>query len=890
MTHERWQQVKEIFNSALVLAPERRAAFLAEACAGQDSLRGEVESLISLHEQPGHFIDAPAFQAAAEMLADGQEFKPGESLSHYEIHSVLGEGGMGKVYLAEDTKLKRNVALKVLPAAGSGDEEARRRLLREAQAAAALDHPNICAIYEVDEAGDRCYIAMQYVEGETLEARMEKGRLSLDDSLNIAGQIAGALCEAHAHGIIHRDVKPSNVMLSSRGQAKVLDFGLAKTESAAVTGPDKVETKSPLTAPGMVLGTVPYMSPEQLCDKPVDARTDIFSFGAVLYEMLSGRRAFARASDAETIGAILHEQPLELSSIDPNLPETLAEVVKKCLAKDVEQRYQTVEQVVGDLNVARSGNLAAVGNRANSVLSAQYSALGTAHRKAISAEVAKPRVTSSIEYLINEVKGHRRSVILATGVLVILAAVLGYYYYPARGGEAIDSIAVLPLVNVNNDPNAEYLSDGLSDSIINGLSQLPNLKKVISLNSVLPYKGKQVDAQAVGRELNVRAVLMGRFTLRGDDVLISTELVDVKDNRRLWGGQYRRKQADVLALQGEIAQEISERLRLKLSGEEKQRLAKRSTDDPEAYRLYLLGRFYRRNRLSYQKARDYLEQAIQQDPNFAPAYAQLAYVCLTFGVCATEAEARQKAKWAARKALELDDALADAHAVWGLLNANVTATEFGRALELDPNSADVHAFYAKLLWYGGRLDEAILHMRRAQELDPLSPAMYVDLAKTLYFARQYDQALEQYRKALELNPNYAPAHFHILFCYLAQGKYEEAAAQVERAKAAAEKDQFLDSRPGQLGYVYAVLDRRAEAQKMLDELNELSKQSNVKPQWLALIYTGLGDKDRAFEFLRKEQSIILFPLRVDPVWDSLRSDARFDELIRQRESRLSLGN
>ena len=294
-----------------------------------------------------------------------------------------------------------------------------------------------------------------------------------------------------------------------------------------------------------------------------------------------------------------------------------------------------------------------------------------------------------------------------------------------------------------------------------------------------------------------------------------------------------------------------------------------------------MGRFYRRNRLSYQKARDYLEQAIQKDPDFAPAYAQLAYVCWTVGLRAVEAEARQKAEWAARKALELDDALADAHAVWGLVNANVTATEFGRALELDPNSADVHAFYAKVLWQGGRLDEAILHMRRAQELDPLSPVMYVDLGKILYTARQYDQALEQYQKALELNPNYAPAHFHILFCYLAQGKYEEAAAQVERAKAAAEKDQFLDSRPGQLGYVYAVLGRRAEAQKMLDELNEMSKQSDVRPQWLALIYTGLGDKDRAFEFLRKDQGIIYFPLRVDPVWDSLRSDPRFADLLRR---------
>ena len=424
---------------------------------------------------------------------------------------------------------------------------------------------------------------------------------------------------------------------------------------------------------------------------------------------------------------------------------------------------------------------------------------------------------------------------------------------------------------------------------------MPNLKKVISLSSVLRYKGQQPDAAAVGRELNVRAVLMGRLTQRGDEVLISTELVDVKDNKRLWGGQYRRKLADVLPLQGEIAQEISERLRLKLTGEEKQRLAKSHTDNPEAYRLYLLGRYYRANRLGYEKARDSLEQAIKIDPNFAPAYAQLAYVYnnirISGGAAVEDAtqkaeEARQKAEWAARRALEIDDTIGDAHAVLGLLNANVRDAEFGRALELDPNSADVHKFYAILLWVDGRQDEALSHMRRAQELDPLSPGMYVDLGKMFYTARQYDQALEQYRKALELNRNYAPAHFFILFCYLAQGKYEEAAAQVERAKASAEKDQFSDARPAQLGYAYAVLGRRAAAQKMLDELNELSKRSYVRPQWLALIYTGLGDKEKAFELLQKDQTGWFFnPLGIDPVWDSLRSDPRFDELIRQRESR-----
>src|SRR5207245_4577763 len=357
-TAEHWQQVQAIFPAAWERGPRGRSLFLDEACSGNESLLQEIESLIVAHEEGEHFIDSPAYVATAEMLTDGQEFKPGQTLSHYEICSVLGEGGMGKVYLAEDRKLRRKVALKVLPTANSGDEEACRRLLREAQAAAALDHPNICAIYEVDEESDRSYIAMQYIEGETLEARISRLRFSLNDSLNVAVQVADALAEAHAHNIIHRDIKPANIMLTGRGQVKVLDFGLAKTASANLIAPDEAETRRVLTAPGMILGTVPYMSPDQLSGASVDEPSDIFSFGVVVYEMLSGRQAFARDSDAETIGAILHQQPPELSSIDSGIPQALEGIVGKCLAKDAERRYQTMGQVARDLNVARDGELA----------------------------------------------------------------------------------------------------------------------------------------------------------------------------------------------------------------------------------------------------------------------------------------------------------------------------------------------------------------------------------------------------------------------------------------------------------------------------------------------------------------------------------------------------
>src|SRR3989442_934563 len=882
MTAEQWQQVQELFHAALEREPGDHSNFLVGACSGNESLRQEVESLIQSHEETGHFIDSPAFAAAAEMLADGHEFRPGQTLGHYEIRSALGEGGMGKVYLAEDTKLKRKVALKVLTAVHRGDEQARRRLLREAQAAAALDHSNICAIYEVDEESDPSYIAMQYIEGETLEARIARERLSLDDALNIGVQIADALAEAHTHNIVHRDIKPSNIMLASRGQVKVLDFGLAKSARTNIDGPDEAQTKSRLTMPGVILGTVPYMSPEQVRSEPVDVRTDIFSFGALFYEMLTGVRPFARNSAAETIAAILHHEPSKLSSIDATIPKVVEDVVEKSLAKDAGQRYQTMQQVSDDLKTVRNGAPAAV--RIPATIAAKAETPHPDRGVAASTNVGIAYSTSSLEYFVSKVKTHKLGSMLATAALVVTVTVFGYYSYFAKSGETIDSIAVLPFVNVNNDPNAEYLSDDLSDSIIDSLSQLPNLLKVTAFNSVLRYKGKQTDPQTVGRALNVRAVLMGRLTQHGDELLISAELVDVKDDKRLWGAQYNRKLSDVLKLHGDIAQKISEGLRLKLTNTEKQRLTKSYTDNAEAYQLYLLGRFYRNQRAN-QKAIDCLEQAIKKDPNYAPAYAQLAYTYASASASDwfPRKEAREKMESAARRALELDDTLGDAHFVLAFTIDDRSAKdkEIQRALELDPNSADVHAFYARGLWARRRFDAAILHMKRAVQLDTLSPALHTDLGKILYSAGQHDQAMEQYRKALELNPNYFGAHHHLANSYLAERRYEEAIAEAEKMSANATSEG--SGRPF-LGYTYAVAGKRAEAEKILDELKERSKQRHVNPAEFALIYTGLGDKDRAFEFLQKEyeenQRLPAF-INVLPEWDSLRSDPRFTDLLRR---------
>lgn len=491
-----------------------------------------------------------------------------------------------------------------------------------------------------------------------------------------------------------------------------------------------------------------------------------------------------------------------------------------------------------------------------------------------------------IERLTTAIKQHKSRAVFGALTIAVLAAGIVYVIRP---GEAIDSVAVMPFVNVNADPNIEYLSDGISDSIINNLSQLPNLKKVIALNSVLRYKGKQTDPQVIGRELGVRAVLMGRLIQRGDDLSISVELVDAQDNRHLWGGQYDRKLADITMLPTEIAQEISEKLRLRLTGAEKERLTKRYTENGEAYQLYVMGRYYAhtRSEKGSQKSIELFEQAIKKDPNYAPAYAGLAltYDLLGNAGMLDPKEVRQKEEWATLKAMELDDTLAESHVAMAhlsQLDLNWPASEeqCKRALELNPNSADVHVSYAHHLLILGRLDESMRYLKRAQELDPLSLELTTDIGQALYFSREYDRSIEQLQKTVEMNPNFAPAHARLGMNYLKKGMYEEAITENKKATA-------IDERPGRaarLGYAYAVAGRSDEAQKVINDLKEQqSKGRYVSPFHFALIYVGLGDKDQAFVWLEKacdERSDVLWDIKVSPKYDSLRSDPRFTDLLR----------
>jgi serine/threonine protein kinase/tetratricopeptide (TPR) repeat protein len=912
MTPERWEKIKRLFHAALDYEPTQRATFLAQASVDDEALRNEVASLLASHEQAESFIETPASDLAAELLGTQRStYEPDHQIQNYRILGRLGSGGMGEVYLADDTRLKRKVALKLLPPHFTVNPDRVRRFEREARAASALNHPNIVTIYEIGQSDSAHFIATEFVDGKTLRQMINEKPLKLSETLNVAIQVAGALMGAHAAGIVHRDIKPENIMVRPDDYIKILDFGLAKLTELQTT---ETETETPTllqSNPGLVMGTVQYMSPEQARGRKVDARSDIWSFGVVLYELLAGRVPFSGETPSHVMVSLMEDELPPLTGY-VNVPAELDRIVSKALRKSPRERYQTASDLAHDLKnlkqelqletrlkevldvVPTSRGVTEKNNRARSTgaqrTGAQVSALARTATEtvALQSRETSPHPPSSAGYLVNEIKGHKRALALVAIAMVI--AVMGVYLFITRktnvasASDAIDSVAVLPFVNVNNDPNAEYLADGISDSIISSLSQLPNLKKVSAFSSVMRYKGKQTDPQTVGRDLNVRAVLVGRLTQRGDDLSISAELVDVRYNTRLWQGQFDRKLADVLKLRGDIAQEISDGLRLKLTSMEKQQLAKSSTTNPEADQLYLLGRFHQHNR-EEQKARDYLERAIKKDPNYAPAYAQLAYTYSTAVYSddwSTRKDAQERMERAAQRALQLDDTLGDAHAALALtiLDWSVRPREFQRALELDPNSADIHAYYARVLWSHRRIDEAILQMKRAVELDPFSPTSQADLGKILYSAGQRDQALEQYRKALDLNPNYGNAYKHLASYYLAEGRYEEAIAAAEKMRA-----NVSDGRSF-LAYTYAVAGKRAEAEKILHDLQEEAKQRHVGSEKFALIYTGLGDKDRAFEFLQKEveeNKVLPIHISVLPEWGSLRTDPRFEVLIQQSE-------
>ncbi len=782
---------------------------------------------------------------------------PGTRLGSYEILSPLGAGGMGEVYRARDLRLERDVAIKVLPEQFAQDADALIRFEREAKAVAALSHSNILSIHDVGDANGVRFAVMELLEGQTLRRRLSQSAIPWRKASEIGVSIADAITAAHAKGIVHRDLKPENIFLTSDGRVKVLDFGLARVTrpGSAVNATDLVDAETQLanTTPGIVVGTMGYMSPEQLRGEPVDGRSDIFSLGCVLYEMVSGQKVFARKTAAESISAVLNEEPAELAGSGKQVPPDFDRIVAHCVEKKPEQRFQAARDVAFALRTiaSTSGVFQPVAQR------------------------PKPRF-------------HRATWIALAGVALLAVAALLWFW--TQRSTAIRSIAVLPFVNVGGDPNTDYLSDGITESIINSLAQLPNLS-VMSRSSVFRYKRPDVDPQAAGRDLKVEAVLMGRVAKRGGQLSVSADLVDTRTNHQIWGEQYNRKLTDVMAIQEGIAQEISDKLRMRLSGEDKKRLTKRPTENAEAYGLYLKGR-YQWNKQTLdgmETGINFFKQAIEQDPRYGLAYAGLAdaYALLADYNVLPAREVMPSAKTAAMKALEIDDTIAEAHASLGWAKLTLdwdwpgTETEFKRSLELNPNYATAHQWYADYLTVMSRPDAAQASMKRAQQLEPASLPINVALASTLYYTHQNDQAIDQCRRAIVMDPQFVAGHVFLGRAYEQKGSYAEAIAELKQALQLSGGD---SNELAALGQAYAQSGDRVEAQKILRELNVRSTQTYVQPMWIAVIHAALGDKDEAFQWLRKavgDRSVWLIYLNVDPIFDSLRSDARFADVVRQ---------
>jgi serine/threonine-protein kinase len=827
---------------------------------------------------------------------------PGTKLGRYEIRSKIGEGGMGEVYLALDTELDRTVAIKILPEAFASDQQRLQRFIQEAKAASALNHPHIVTIHEIGTRGATRFIATEFIDGDTLRRRMREGSRPLDEILNIAIQAVSGLVAAHEAGIIHRDIKPENIMVRRDGYIKLLDFGLAKL----IGPPDSItDTQAPTkamvnTGAGTVIGTASYMSPEQAKGTHVDARTDIWSLGAVLYEMITGHVAFVGETPTETISLILQKEPAPLARYASEIPAELDRIVSKTLTKNREERYQTAKDLLVDLrNLRRKLELSAEIDRTGPPdLRAAGSTSGEGTPATVPGGLAGttpaslPNQSSSAEYFVTKIKQHKVAAVVTTVALVIAATGLVQYLRMSNTATVIESIAVLPFQNRSSEADTEYLSDGLAESLIYRLSQLPNLK-VSPTSSVFRYKGKEIDPIKVGQELGVNAVLSGRMVQRGDNLTISAELVDVRSNQVLWGEQYDRKMSDLLATQREMAREIVDKLKLKVSRAEKG-LEKHYTESNEAYQLYLKGRFYwnKRNAEDFQRALQYFQQAIERDPNFALAYSGLADTYNLLG--GPEAggdmppnETFPKAKAAALKALEIDETLAEphvslAHTMYFYDRDWAGAErEYKKAIELNPNYSVAHHWYAIYLSVLGRESEALAEIRRAQELDPLSLSINAWLGWILVLAGQHDQAIEQLRKTLELDPNFMLAHLRLGYVYEEKGMYSEAISEFEQVlKLSGGK--FLGT--ASLAHAYALAGRRTEAQKLLNELLQQSTQRYVSPASIAIVYVALDDKDQAFAWLEKGNEIRdmnVIRLKVDPRYESLRADPRYADLVRR---------